>query len=986
MTGGMKYVQAAFVAACLVLAGAPTAHAAHGYDVFRPWAVAPGPCPGTCSGAESGGAPVTLKAWFDAQAAAHPGVVTRVVYGGSFVAYRVGTGAPVMYVGGQHGRDWLGVEVVRRQFAEAIAHPVSGTAMWFVPVVDPDAYDATFASKAARLAQDVDLDRNWPETFHYDDEGSGPDRGSGPASEPAVAALDDLLHDVDPAYLIDYQSGGGRILYPEAWQIATPATDAPAFEALAGDDDHPAIAGYDPDVAGEIATANGTLIDHAYARYGTQGFVVALAGGSGPGVGGTVNGPDSGDPDGPVFQDSETDIQAEYAKGLDFALDLARSAPDPSRPDSHLGNHAPDFVAHEFPLSYGDPQRVEVTARRALGAVTVHWKAGGVERTASTAEVSGERYGAPGAVYHRLRATVTGFSAGDTVEVWFEGGGQRSASFTFTAAQTHAGDVLVLAAEDYSGSHPGPPHAGPEYLSAYTDALTALGRSYSVYDIDAHARKAPDALGVLSHFRAVLWYTGDDVFTRDAAQPNSTGTTRTFGLTLLAARDYLNAGGKLLVAGSTALQGAWRQLNYNPLAETPYCQFNNLHGLPAHDHPTGQTANCVPASDDFLQYYLGARQMVEAGSSPAFDGFAVDGDVEAFIVGSGAQAALQFAGPAKFVPTSGTRYAYAQSTDEGYARLTRTIDLTGGASPHLTFRLGFDTEPDFDHVFVEAHEVGQNDWTTLADLNGHTSTDTGEWCEPDWETLHPFLDHFIAAGGCARTGATGTWNAATGNSGGMQAWDVDLSPWIGKQVEVSIAYAQDYGTGGLGVYVDDARGEDFEHGLGAWSADGFQVRTRVVDAPGVATGDTQLWGFGLEDVQGAAARAKLLGDALAKLAPAVIDPPPPPTPEPPAETPAAPARFVSGDRLKVDSKGRVRVQVTCAQACAGAVRLASERGRFVRVLARTTYRIAGGHGATIRLHLTRGARRSLARSHSLKATLRLSSNGREVAKRTVRLR
>jgi hypothetical protein len=95
---------------------------------------------------------------------------------------------------------------------------------------------------------------------------------------------------------------------------------------------------------------------------------------------------------------------------------------------------------------------------------------------------------------------------------------------------------------------------------------------------------------------------------------------------------------------------------------------------------------------------------------------------------------------------------------------------------------------------------------------------------------------------------------------------------------------------------------------------------------------------------------------------------------------------VSGDRLKVDSKGRVRVQVTCAQACAGAVRLASERGRFVRVLARTTYRIAGGHGATIRLHLTRGARRSLARSHSLKATLRLSSNGREVAKRTVRLR
>jgi hypothetical protein len=78
--------------------------------------------------------------------------------------------------------------------------------------------------------------------------------------------------------------------------------------------------------------------------------------------------------------------------------------------------------------------------------------------------------------------------------------------------------------------------------------------------------------------------------------------------------------------------------------------------------------------------------------------------------------------------------------------------------------------------------------------------------------------------------------------------------------------------------------------------------------------------------------------------------------------------------------------VTCATACAGAIRLASERGRSVRILARTTYKIAGGHGATLRLNLTRGARRSLKRSRTLKATLRLSNGGREVAKRTVRLR
>ena len=40
------------------------------------------------------------------------------------------------------------------------------------------------------------------------------------------------------------------------------------------------------------------------------------------------------------------------------------------------------------------------------------------------------------------------------------------------------------------------------------------------------------------------------------------------------------------------------------------------------------------------------------------------------------------------------------------------------------------------------------------------------------------------------TGTTGAWNAATGNSGGFQDWNVDLSAFAGKQVEVSITYAR----------------------------------------------------------------------------------------------------------------------------------------------------------------------------------------------------
>ena len=45
-------------------------------------------------------------------------------------------------------------------------------------------------------------------------------------------------------------------------------------------------------------------------------------------------------------------------------------------------------------------------------------------------------------------------------------------------------------------------------------ALTAAGHTSDVYDFDTQGRKAPHHLGVLSHYKAVLWETGDDVILR----------------------------------------------------------------------------------------------------------------------------------------------------------------------------------------------------------------------------------------------------------------------------------------------------------------------------------------------------------------------------------------------------------------------------------------------------------------------------------------
>ena len=123
-----------------------------------------------------------------------------------------------------------------------------------------------------------------------------------------------------------------------------------------------------------------------------------------------------------IFQDVEADVQAEFERHVQFALDLARSADDPSRPVSHLGNKVPNFVVDDFKVSFGDPQTVQVNARRDLGKISLRYQMnGGRTQTKSTSEWQGGlRYGDEGDYwYHRMRGQVTGTDPGDTVKVWF---------------------------------------------------------------------------------------------------------------------------------------------------------------------------------------------------------------------------------------------------------------------------------------------------------------------------------------------------------------------------------------------------------------------------------------------------------------------------------------------------------------------------------------------------------------------------------------
>jgi hypothetical protein len=158
-------------------------------------------------------------------------------------------------------------------------------------------------------------------------------------------------------------------------------------------------------------------------------------------------------------------------------------------------------------------------------------------------------------------------------------------------------------------------------------------------------------------------------------------------------------------------------------------------------------------------------------------------------------------------PRTGEKFAIAQRAEPAYERLARTIAVPAGGG-QLSFWIARDSEFAWDFVFVEAHTVGQDDWTTLPDLNGHTSDFTGNVCPFSLE-LHPFLTHYETDNGddtCSPAGTTGEWNAATGISDGYEQWAVDLGPYAGKNVEVSISYVSDDTVQWRGAFVDDIVG------------------------------------------------------------------------------------------------------------------------------------------------------------------------------------
>ena len=135
----------------------------------------------------------------------------------------------------------------------------------------------------------------------------------------------------------------------------------------------------------------------------------------------------------------------------------------------------------------------------------------------------------------------------------------------------------------------------------------------------------------------------------------------------------------------------------------------------------------------------------------------------------------------------------------------------------------------------------------------------------------------------ARTGR-GTRPPATPAAG--SSGTIDLTPYAGKQVELSISYISDWGTQGAGVFLDDftvtldgaaAETTSFESDLGGWTVaaapegtspsinNWFRTDQVFEEGGGIATKDTVYLGFGAESLTTQPARIDLVKRSMKHL-------------------------------------------------------------------------------------------------------------------------
>ena len=443
----------------------------------------------------------------------------------------------------------------------------------------------------------VDPNRNYPAKRGIDEEGasntfsSGTYRGPYALSEPENLAVDRLQRRVKFTANINYHSAGQLLLTPVSYTTDYAPPDSTLFEAITGTDGDEAVFPYRSQRSSDLYESNGDTIDNAYLNYGIIGWTPEMD------TCATM-----GEPQGCnqfASPDDEEKVRAIFQKNLQFVLNVTKSLTDMSQPSNFDNNPSlyqvkatKNIDVNRFDVSYGGEQIVEAIVRKDLGPADVTVSGTGFNTTIRMQPApSGERYGeVPGYYFERRRATIPAqignrtLVAGDIVNVTVKAGGlQQRFRYRIEATQQDPSKkrVLVVAAEDYTGTSPNVEPGyddAPRYLDDHVNALEAAGYEVEVFNIDDPPEggapvyasqepiKYPTYLGVLSHFDAVNYYTGDDFAPQDPTNTNprrpTSATAQTGSLemapwahkVMLELRDYANEGGKLLIDGRNVHQ------------------------------------------------------------------------------------------------------------------------------------------------------------------------------------------------------------------------------------------------------------------------------------------------------------------------------------------------------------------------------------------------------------------------------------------------
>ena len=342
-------------------------------------------------------------------------------------------------------------------------------------------------------------------------------------------------------------------------------------------------------------------------KHGILSYTIELDGGSGAAVGGTTTAGNAvgSNPGGFVFQDREADVAGRVRQEPAVHARPREVAPTPG-PAVLAHRHAdpglrpgrvPDVLRLAADRRGQRPPRAR-RRRRSSGTVKGASTADRLQPPSSTAASA---TASPASTTTSMRGSVTGFTAGDKVEGVVRGAAARRRSRSRSPRRRSAAATSVLdpvAPRTTPGCHPNttPTPARSDFLRPTPTALADAGIPADVYDIDAQrpqprgparrARPLPGRHLVHGHRRL-----------RPRPRPDRRHVSKLFDDQLIAVRDYLNEGGKVLVTGQRALDGAWSQYAYNPLGrfpDKPQCRSNT--NSQTGQGPIGQLENCVQTS------------------------------------------------------------------------------------------------------------------------------------------------------------------------------------------------------------------------------------------------------------------------------------------------------------------------------------------------------------------------------------------------------